>query len=373
MSSDIYLPVMHLVCDQIGGRGRYVERLLSAQANASARRLSVFGPPNLKVPDRVSVDAYSPVERWGLNQWYFATRSLRPACRSETLVHAHSLSLARADVFTVHGIYHQNWLARPDRARLHRAQFEALSRLERHVLQCARHVVYQCHGARRYIECALRIPLEGRSTRIVPGVDPATFHAVGASRRLELRRALVPDASMNERWLLFVGNDFAAKGLLEILRSAVARGLPRARLLVCGHDPRNIDVARRLSRPLADHVHFLGDRGDVAAVMQAADILVMASAAEGFGMVVLEAMASGCVPVVSRFGGVEDVVRPDVDGVVVGDAAAVLDRATSVPASWLERAAHDAARSPSLRSWSGVAEDYEQVYGRLAAGRRRCE
>ena len=103
-----------------------------------------------------------------------------------------------------------------------------------------------------------------------------------------------------------VGQLTPRKGQLELIR-AFARVLaesPKAVLLVVGaplfnrdHEYEQLlrDTAREIG--IAEHVRLLGARSDVAAVMQALDLLVVNSSSEPFGLVALEAMACG-TPVV---------------------------------------------------------------------------
>ena len=75
-------------------------------------------------------------------------------------------------------------------------------------------------------------------------------------------------------------------------------------------------LAERLG--VADRVHFLGFRRDMAQIMQAVDIFVFPSRYEPFGIVVLEAMASGVPVILAATVGAAEVVTPDC-GVVLPD------------------------------------------------------
>jgi glycosyltransferase involved in cell wall biosynthesis len=59
---------------------------------------------------------------------------------------------------------------------------------------------------------------------------------------------------------------------------------------------------------LSARVQFLGIRRDVPALMAAADVFVLSSVGEGFGLVVAEAMASECLVVATDAGGVREVL-----------------------------------------------------------------
>ncbi len=66
-----------------------------------------------------------------------------------------------------------------------------------------------------------------------------------------------------------------------------------------------------------DVVRFMGVREDISRIYQDADIFVLLSEKEPFGLVILEAMASGCLPIVADDGGGAEIVTNGVDGWVV--------------------------------------------------------
>lgn len=66
-----------------------------------------------------------------------------------------------------------------------------------------------------------------------------------------------------------------------------------------------------------DNVKFLGLRTDIDALYRKADFMFLLSKKEPFGLVALEAMASGCVPIVANDGGLAEIVTHGVDGFVV--------------------------------------------------------
>ena len=108
---------------------------------------------------------------------------------------------------------------------------------------------------------------------------------------------------------------------------------------------------RKNSRPCLAHpsVKVLGHRNDVAELMRKSDILVLPSIEEGFGLVIAEAMGSGCVPLASE--ACTEICRHMKTGLMhkIGDVEA------------LDSTHHDAARRPraprkaSRRIAAGVA------------------
>jgi L-malate glycosyltransferase len=175
------------------------------------------------------------------------------------------------------------------------------------------------------------------------------------------------------------------KGQLVAIKALarVRRDVPSAQLVLVGgvafsgpgvrYD--NAAYARRLQASVAelgleDAVRFAGHRRDVPSVMAALDLFLLPSWNEPFGTVVVEAMATGTVPLVSDGGGVPEFVEDGVSGRVLpthdadawGDAAAQLLADGARRAEMGRRALEVAARftdeayvAEMLRSYAAVA------------------
>jgi glycosyltransferase involved in cell wall biosynthesis len=111
-----------------------------------------------------------------------------------------------------------------------------------------------------------------------------------------------PDYQPNKAGLrmLFVGYCAVGKGVHYALDAWLkSPAHHKGTFTIAGHFMP--DYARKLA-PLLSHpsVQVLGHRNDVPELMRNSDVLVMPSMQEGFGLVCTEAMASGCVPLVSN-------------------------------------------------------------------------
>lgn len=117
-------------------------------------------------------------------------------------------------------------------------------------------------------------------------------------------------AQPHEKLLIHISNFRPVKRTHDVIRifDMVQRELP-AKLLLVGQGPEwssVLDLVQSLG--LTDKIHFLGRQDDIAQFMSIADLFVLPSAKESFGLVALEAMACGVPTVGSRIGGVPEVV-----------------------------------------------------------------
>lgn len=171
--------------------------------------------------------------------------------------------------------------------------------------------------------------------------------------------------------LVFVGRLVSDKGvdtLLDALALLGRRGR-KARLTVVGDGPEAPALRRQaVALGIADQVDFVGRRAgpELVAVLNAHRVLVVPSVwEEPFGVVALEAMACGCVPLVTRSGGLPDAVGAC--GVVVprGDREALargVEELIGDPAAQ-GRYRAGAAAHLERHTRDRIARDYLQVIG----------
>ncbi|MGF1635196.1 MAG: glycosyltransferase family 4 protein [Phycisphaerae bacterium] len=118
---------------------------------------------------------------------------------------------------------------------------------------------------------------------------------------------------------LFVAQDFARKGLAQVIHAMGRLRHPRLRLLVVGGDDhrpfRDLAKARRVHK----FVTFAGPQADTHAYYHASDLLVMPSRHDPFPLAVLEALAMGLPVVLSRQVGVSEIIDDGRHGYVVED------------------------------------------------------
>jgi glycosyltransferase involved in cell wall biosynthesis len=98
----------------------------------------------------------------------------------------------------------------------------------------------------------------------------------------------------------------------------VVQQIPAACLLIAGDGPLRSDLeAETAALGLGDHVRFLGWRDDAAQLMNAFDLLIVPSLWEGFGLVILEAMAHQIPVVASAVSAIPEIVVHGETGLLV--------------------------------------------------------
>ncbi|ABS26829.1 glycosyltransferase [Anaeromyxobacter sp. Fw109-5] len=163
----------------------------------------------------------------------------------------------------------------------------------------------------------------GRIEVIHNGVD------VDALRKSAASGEALPPRAPGEVVLAHVGV-LAPHKQQHVSIDALARLPLRAVLWLCGDVPEGGDAgygvalrSRAAALGVESRVHFLGWRNDAAHVISRADVAILPSVQESFGMVLAEAMALGKPCVGAKVGGIPEVIEDGVTGrVVPADAAA---------------------------------------------------
>jgi glycosyltransferase involved in cell wall biosynthesis len=164
---------------------------------------------------------------------------------------------------------------------------------------------------------ALGVGRRAQWTAIPSGIDLSVFRT-SSEERLQAR----DEFGLQENAFVFLS---AAR--LETIKNAqvliAAFGLlahehPQARLIFVGDGPQRGDLCVQAKHSgAAGQVYFIGFRKDVARLLNAGDVFVMASMNEGMGRSVLEAMATGLPVIVSRTGGLPAIVSDGVEGFLI--------------------------------------------------------
>ncbi len=195
----------------------------------------------------------------------------------------------------------------------------ALSRLEQRNARRAPLVITTSAYCRRAIVRHYGVP-EERIRLVSEGIDLARWQRIAAEPRPS-------DAAT----ILCVARQYRRKHVADLLRAIprVRQSVPQARALIVGDGPEHADLCRlHKELSLGDTVQLLGELPDdteVARLYRHADVFCLPSVQEGFGIVFLEAMASGLPIVATTAAAIPEVVPQAKAGVLVppGDVEAL--------------------------------------------------
>lgn len=139
------------------------------------------------------------------------------------------------------------------------------------------------------------------------GVKEQKLHVVKNGTIGSSRRKLGKEITLNGISIVSVAGMYERKGIFELVEAfeKVALVYPEANLYLLGEGPDRTKFELKASQsPFRDRIHFLGYQSDPQTYMKAADVFVLASHKESFGLVLIEAREVGCA-----------IVATDVDGI----------------------------------------------------------
>jgi N-acetyl-alpha-D-glucosaminyl L-malate synthase BshA len=176
-------------------------------------------------------------------------------------------------------------------------------------------------------------------------------------------------APNGEKLLIHVSNFRPVKRVLDCIRIlADVRKTANVRLLMVGDGPER-GPAEHLAWTLGvtKDVDFLGKQNHVERLLALADVILMPSEMESFGLAALEAMACGVPPVATRVGGVPELITDGVDGFLeaVGDIPRLAARVSELvtDSALHARMAVAARHTASTRFCSEkIIQKYEDYY-----------
>lgn len=220
-----------------------------------------------------------------------------------------------------------------------------------HFLKRATYEAFGCTG------CAVEV--------IHNFVDPAVYD------RTAWRPVLRDELDAGCAVLMHVSNFRPVKRVRDIVRifARVRRELPSV-LVMVGDGPERV-AAEQEARELGVHdvTHFLGKIENVAPLLASADLFLLPSQSESFGLGALEALACGVPVVASNTGGLPEVVEDGVTGVLrpVGDVEAMAAAALEILRDrerWRAMSAAAAADARRRFARDDIVSRYEAFYER---------
>jgi glycogen synthase len=299
------------------------------------------------------------------------------------LVHGHDWLVANACdhlakrfdaplVITIHATEHgrhQGWVSKHPQSYIHGVERWITNRSDR-VIACSFYMREQIADI---------FGVEEERVSVIPnGIDPGDLQPQDPG---ELRRLRLEFAQPDQKLVLLVGRLVYEKGFQLALEAmpGVIEKVPGTRFLVAGSGTHEIELRRQAQElGLMEHGAFLGWIGDdvLHSLYPISDICVVPSIYEPFGLVALEAMASGCPCLVADTGGLREVVPHEEAGLRfrARDPDALAEMAIRVLCDEQlgQRLVSEGLEHIRRFDWADVAERTAAVYDDLVAETSRA-
>ncbi|MFM6956199.1 MAG: N-acetyl-alpha-D-glucosaminyl L-malate synthase BshA [Ignavibacteria bacterium] len=202
---------------------------------------------------------------------------------------------------------------------------------------------------------------------VIPNfVDITVYHRMECTK---IRSQIAPNG---EKILMHVSNFRPVKRIIDTIHIAheVLKSMP-IKLVLVGDGPDRAE-AERVSRELGihEHVRFLGKQNALPEILSIADIFLMPSQSESFGLAALEAMACGVPVIGTNLGGIPEVITHSENGYIaeLGDIKRMAKYAVDLlnhPRRWQEFSTKARERAVEYFDISLIVPQYESLYQSL--------
>jgi len=246
-----------------------------------------------------------------------------------------------------------------------RLNFKQRNATEKEIMEDVNRVVATTPEQKKLMHEKYEIPAE-KIAIITPGFFSEKYHEIDKSSLSKI----VEKYELPARFVLVVGRITPYKGYDLLIKAFkyVAQELPEVKLVLAigSHEPTEVEKRNEFSRlaeslGLANHTIFFGYVEELEVFYNAAEVLVMPSTYEPFGMVAIEAMACGTPTVVTDRGGLKDFLTDGQDVLLVDPidtkalAEAILKLLKDKPL-YEEIARKGYEKAYSMFTWERIAE-----------------
>ena len=209
--------------------------------------------------------------------------------------------------------------------------------------------------------------IKNKEIDVIPNFIDTTFYK--RCEDCDVRRQYAPNG---EKILMHISNFRPVKRVADTVRvlHEVLKTVP-AKLILVGDGPERSD-AERLSRELgiAEHVRFLGKQTGLPQILSAADVFLLPSQSESFGLAALEAMSCGVPVVATSSGGIPEVIVHGETGYIaeIGDTERMAKYTVELLTNEKKHKRFaDASRKRAVDEFETklLLPDYEKLYERV--------
>jgi glycosyltransferase involved in cell wall biosynthesis len=183
----------------------------------------------------------------------------------------------------------------------------------------------------------------------------------------------IPERTNTNKFTIFSASRLVEKNGIDILIRAVSKIKSEKdfKIIIAGDGPERSSLVKLAdSLGLGEKINFLGkvSPNKVYEYYKVADVFVRPSRTEGLGSAFLEAMASGCITIGTRVGGISEFLKDGETGFVaepddVNSVAEKLDKALALPEKERDQIVNKARQLIKEHFlWSKIAEDMKAVF-----------
>lgn len=198
-----------------------------------------------------------------------------------------------------------------------------------------------------------------------------------AANGIDISRFEGKSSEVKEYAYIFAGRLVEAKNPMMLLEAFAKahRKIPEARLCICGEGIMRKEIEGKIERlGLTESVDVVGHVDDIGDYLARSKCFVLSSKFEGFGLVIVEAMAAGLPVIATRVGSIPEIVRDGIDGILVDAndadqmASAMIRIIKVISSDEYEKMRESVLARAKEFSVEKMVDAYEQIYLKNDAG-----
>lgn len=209
---------------------------------------------------------------------------------------------------------------------------------------------------------------------VIPnGIDTTWWHSQSL-RFTDLDRKKIKEelflANENSLIIISVAELHERKGLKYLIEAIpeVSVKFPNTKLVIVGEGPERSELEKLVKKfGIENHVILTGRQKEIPKLLKCADIFVLPSRREAFGLVILEAMITGLPIIASETGGIPEIITDKKTGILVKP-----ENSSAISAALIDLIAHPEKRQKLSAAGEKLvhekfeakkmAEEYEKIY-----------
>jgi len=307
---------------QIGGSESFAFNLTERLANFNDFEIHVFANEWEKSNSSIIFHKVPIISfpRWlkPISFAYFASKAAQK--NNCQIIHSHD-RIFNMDILSFHGIPHITWVKKIkkkylslfDRATVWIEKKSFINNDSILILPVSNQVKEELLDVYNISEKCIEV--------CHPGIEIKKFSCSDTRvYREKIRKQY--NLSLNDDILLFVGMNFEVKRLdlvLKAMANLSSNIISSLKLLVVGKG--NVKYYLKMAKDLgiSENVIFTGVISNINEYYFASDIFILPSQFDTFGLVVLEAMASGLPVIISQMVGAKDIIQSEINGIILPD------------------------------------------------------